>query len=70
MELSLDEVKTVLKALSLAEYELETLHGLTVTDNPESGETWQADNLKVLKVIGESILILEKLCGTDNACCS
>ena len=70
MELSRKEAETVLNALALAEYELETSHGLIVTDNPESGETWQIDNMEVIKVIGESILILEKLCDKGNACCS
>ena len=69
MELSHEEVKTVHEALTLAEYELETLHGLIVTDNLESGEKWQIDNMEVLKVIGESISILEKFCGKGNACC-
>ena len=70
MELSREEAETVLNALALAEYELDALHGLIVTDNPESGETWQIDNMEVIKVIDESILILEKLCDEGNACCS
>ncbi|MBQ3455947.1 MAG: hypothetical protein IJG36_05880 [Synergistaceae bacterium] len=65
MELSRNEVKTVLKALTLAEYELETLHGLTVTDNPESGQVWKIDTQKPLMFIDRALSILERKEGGE-----
>lgn len=59
MELSKDEVKDIINTLYLAQYELDTTHGLLVTDIPPANPTWTIDNADVQKAILKSIDFLE-----------
>ncbi len=73
MELSREEAKILFEAITIAEYELATLHGLTVYDNLEAGQIWMVDLSEALRLVGRAFDIVESKRGKrheENVCCN
>ena len=58
-----DQLRTVINALSKAEYEMTTTNGLVATDRPDlpldEATSWTLDFTETLKAIEEAICILD-----------